>query len=84
MIGHRQLTVGFKCSKERGEESATDAGVHQLWQGVQSQLRGKMIEERVRVLPLVLLHQSDQVLQRTFAAPTLVQFHTAATGGTIE
>lgn len=80
MIGHYELTIGFKCSEERGEESAADTDVHQLWQGVQSQLRGKVIEERVRVLPLVLLHQSDQVLQRTFSAPTLLQFHTAATG----
>lgn len=80
MIGRYGLTVGFKCSKERGEEGAADADVHQLWKGVQPQLRGKVIEERVRVLPLVLLHQSDQVLQGTFSAPTLPQFRTAATG----
>lgn len=79
MIGYYHLTVGFKCSKERGEETAADTDVHQLWQGVQSQLRGKVIDKRVRVLPLVLLHQSDQVLQRTFS-DGLPQCHTAATG----
>lgn len=57
-----QLTVGFECSKESGEQGAADADVHQLRQGVQPQLRGEVIEKRVRVLSLVLFHQLDQVL----------------------
>lgn len=63
MISHYRLTVGLKCSEERGEEGATDADVDQLWQGIQAQLGGEVIQQRVRVLPLVFLHQSDQVLK---------------------
>lgn len=58
------LTVGLECSEEGGEQGAADANVHQLRQGVQSQLRGEVVEERVWVLSLVLLHQLDQVLHR--------------------
>ena len=58
------LTVGLKCSEEGGEQRAADADVHQLRQSVQAQLRREVIEERVRVLALVLLHQLDQVLHR--------------------
>lgn len=58
------LTVGLKCSEECSEQGAADADVHQLRQGVQSHLRGEVIEERVWVLSLVLLHQLDQVLHR--------------------
>lgn len=59
MTQHCVFTVGFECSEERGEQGAADADVHQLGQGVQSQLRGEVIEERVWVLSLVLLHQLD-------------------------
>jgi len=58
------LTVGLECSEEGGEQRAADADVHQLRQGVQSQLRGEVVQERVRVLSLVLLHQLDHVLHR--------------------
>lgn len=59
-----KITVGLECSEEGSEEGAADADVYQLRQGVQSQLRGEVIEERVWVLSLVLLHQLDQVLHR--------------------
>ncbi len=64
MTQHLVLTVGLECSEEGGEQGAADADVHQLGQGVQSQLRGEVIEERVGVLSLVLFHQLDQVLHR--------------------
>lgn len=59
---HTLRTVGLECSEEGGEQGAADADVHQLRQGIQSQLGGEVIEQRVWVLSLVLLHQLDQVL----------------------
>lgn len=64
MTPHLVLTVGLKCSEECGEQGAADTDVHQLRQGIQSQLRGEVIEKGVWVLSLVLLHQPDQVLHR--------------------
>lgn len=58
------LTVGLERSEKGGEQGSADADVHQLGQRVQSQLRGEVVEERVRVLTLVLLHQFYQVLHR--------------------
>lgn len=64
MTRHPVFTVGLECCEEGGEQRAADADVYQLRQGIQSQLRGEVIQERVWVLSLVLLHQRDQVLHR--------------------
>lgn len=58
------LTISLECSEEGGEQSATHADIHQFRQGVQSQLRGEVVEKRVWVFPLILLHQLQQVLHR--------------------
>lgn len=64
MTRHNVLTIGLECSEKGGEQGAADTDVHKLRKGVQSQLRGEVIEERVWVLTLVLLHQLNQILHR--------------------